>query len=97
MYQAPELTSSPPAKGRTARYYLGMFLFILSWILFGGMFVMPWFDLPAEIIASGVGGLFIGAEVTFWASVLLLGKPLVDAIRARCGQWLRIKKAKSQA
>lgn len=97
MNQASKSSHRPPALGKTPRYYLGMFLFILSWILFGAMFALPWFDLPADIIAAWVGGAFIGAEVTFWGSVLLLGKPLIEAIKARCGQWLRWKKAKGEA
>lgn len=57
----------------------GVGLLILSGLLFGGVFVVPWLQasLAARIAASAA--LYAASEITFWAGCLLLGKGVVRA------------------
>ena len=70
------------AMGRMRRL-LGLLLFIASWILFAATFAVPWFGLTPGVVAASVAVLFILAEISFWVSVVVLGKPAID----RFMQW----------
>lgn len=60
------------------RFYSGVILMLVSLVMTIAVFVVPWFGDSVEAVAVTITGLLIGAEITFWLSVVLLGKPLVD-------------------
>ena len=70
------------AMGRMRRL-LGLLLFIASWILFAAAFAVPWFGLTPGVVAAIVAMLLILAEISFWVSIVILGKPAID----RFMQW----------
>ncbi|MFQ5935030.1 MAG: transporter suffix domain-containing protein [Acidiferrobacterales bacterium] len=71
------------------KYYLGLTLFIFSWCTFGFAFLVPLLGLSMATAAAVATALIISGEVTFWASVALLGKPLVQAFKAKMIAFLR--------
>jgi len=71
----------------------GLLLFWLSWLLWGVVFVVPFvLDGNIETIAVLTTSLLVAAEVCFALSLLLLGRPFLDAIKARVRSlWHQIK------
>ena len=60
---------------------IGIILIILSGILFGLIFVVPFF--PVSLAQKGIflSILVIGMEITWWVGVALLGKQLITRYR----------------
>ncbi len=56
---------------------IGYILFILSWLAWGIIALLPFFELTMGQIASFTAVLLIIGEVTFWLSILLLGKEFI--------------------
>jgi hypothetical protein len=75
--RAPELT-----RARGWKFYLGLSLFIYSFATFGIAALIPFFLSPAAA-ASLVTCVVISGEIGFWASAALLGRPFVDALKAK--------------
>jgi len=63
---------------------LGLLLFWLSWMLWVVMFVVP-FVLDAEVatLAMISTSLIVAAEISFFVSLLLLGRPFYQATKQR--------------
>lgn len=57
--------------------YIAILLILLSGILFGLMFVVPF--LPVSLVQKGivVSALAIGMEITWWVGVALVGRQLL--------------------
>lgn len=66
------------------KHYLGLFLFWLSWLLWLLVLLMP-FVLDAEVATITIvsTSLLVAAEISFVASLLLLGRPFYQAIKQR--------------
>ena len=66
------------------KHVLGLWLFWASWLLWGLMVIVP-FALDADVatIAMLTTALLVAAEVSFFTSLLLLGKPFYQALKAR--------------
>jgi len=63
---------------------LGLFLFALSWLLWGLVLLMPlMLDAKLETIAVRTTALIITSELCFALSLLLLGKPFYLAMKMR--------------
>jgi len=64
--------------------FLGLFLFWLSWLLWVLVLLMP-FVLDAEVATITIvsTSLLVAAEISFAASLLLLGRPFYQAIKQR--------------
>ncbi len=63
---------------------LGLLLFWLSWTLWLLVFVVPFvLDGDLETIAVVTTSLLVAAEICFALSLLLLGRPFYEAIKAR--------------
>lgn len=65
------------------KYYLGILLFILSFVPYVIVFcIMPFLSLSAAQYLAASSILLISAEGIFVLSVMLLGKTIIDAIKA---------------
>jgi len=51
----------------------GYCLFVLSFVAWIAIAVLPFFDLPLSAVAAISTGLIIGGEVLFFLSIVLLG------------------------
>ena len=78
---------------------LGIFLIILSVILFLSLPVVPFLaiDNKTKITASTV--IFILAEITFWSGGLLVGKELFSKYKSHLNpkNWFNKKKDENEA
>ena len=72
-----------PRLERGWRYYIGITLFVFSWLTFGLAFLTPFLPVSATVAAVIATALIIAGEVTFWASVALLGKPFMQFLKAK--------------
>ncbi len=60
---------------------LGYILFILSWVAWGVIALLPFLDISKVQIASFTTMLVIAGEVFFWFSLLILGKDFISKIK----------------
>jgi len=69
---------------RKFKRILGLSLFWLSWLLWALVIVVP-FMLDAEVatLAMISTSLLVAAEISFFVSLLLLGRPFYQAIKQR--------------
>lgn len=61
---------------------LGYILFILSFVVWGVIALLPFLDITKAEVASFTTILIIAGEVFFWLSLLLLGKDFVNKIKS---------------
>jgi hypothetical protein len=69
-------------QARGWKYYAGLALFVYSFATLGIAALVP-FLFSATVAATLVTCVVVSGEITFWASAALLGKPFVDALKAR--------------
>ena len=71
----------------------GLFLFWVSWLLWGVMLVIPFlFDTDATTITLTVTSLLVAAEASFAISLLLLGRPFYYAFKVKVKRvWHRVR------
>lgn len=74
------------------RYYLGIGLFIFSWLTFFVALLVPFMPVSHAIAAALATAFIIAGEVTFWASVALLGKPFMQLLKAKLIAFLHSRK-----
>ncbi len=72
-----------PVLEKDWKYYLGLFLFIFSWLIFFFALLAPFMPVSKATAAALATVFIITGEVTFWASVALLGKPFMQLLKAR--------------
>ncbi len=65
------------------KYYLGIVLFIYSWIPYIATGIIFFFKIPIDQIIAIVGGFLTSAEIAFAISVVLLGKTFIKLIKAK--------------
>jgi len=77
----------------------GLCLFWVSWLFWGLMLMVPFvLEADAATITMVVAILLVLAEVSFFASLLLLGKPFYQALKARLkSYWYRNKEQSPEA
>ena len=63
------------------RKAIGYCLFVLSFVAWITIAVLPFFNLSLSVVAAITTGLIIGGEVLFFLSVLLLGKEFLAKIK----------------
>ncbi len=61
---------------------LGYILFILSWVAWGVIALLPFLEITKVQVASFTTMSLIAGEVLFWLSLLLLGKDFMSKIKA---------------
>jgi hypothetical protein len=69
-----------PTKGW--KFYLGLTLFLFSLATFGAAALAP-FLFSAATAATVVTAAVVSGEIGFWVSAALLGKPFVEALKAK--------------
>ncbi|OIO70758.1 MAG: hypothetical protein AUJ57_08140 [Zetaproteobacteria bacterium CG1_02_53_45] len=71
---------------------LGLCLFWASWLLWGVLPALPFvLDADGATTAMVATGLLVAAEVSFFGSLLLLGKPFYQLFKARLKPyWLTV-------
>jgi hypothetical protein len=85
---APQL---PPLE-KDWKYYLGVGLFIFSWLTFAVTLLTPFMPVSKATAAVLVTALIIAGEVTFWASIALLGKPFMQLLKTKLIAFLHSRK-----
>lgn len=66
---------------------IGYILFIVSCILFGLIFIVPWLNFSKSTIVWITSALFIGGEVLFYLSIFLIGKDLIYKLFSKLKFW----------
>ncbi len=61
---------------------VGYLLFVLSFVAWGVITLLPSMDLTATEIASYTTALVVLGEVFFWLSLVLLGKDFMSKVKA---------------
>ncbi|MBS9781954.1 MAG: transporter suffix domain-containing protein [Gammaproteobacteria bacterium] len=61
---------------------LGYILFILSFVAWGVIALLPFLEITKVQVASFTTMLLIAGEVFFWLSLLLLGKDFMSKMKA---------------
>jgi len=65
------------------KYYLGLVLFFLSFLPYViSALILPFIHITAQVL-SIMAVIAVGAEITFAASVVLLGKPFIQMLKAK--------------
>lgn len=66
----------------TAKQVTGYALFVFSFLAWAAIFATPLLELSLRQAAVLTSGLLIAAEVSFFLSIVLLGKPALDKFKA---------------
>ncbi len=74
------------------KYYLGLGLFIFSWLTFFVALLAPFMPVSKATAAALATAFIIAGEVTFWASVALLGKPFMQLLKTKLITFLHSRK-----
>lgn len=70
---------------------LGWVLFVLSFVLFGLLLVVPFLNLSAGQATSTALVLAVAGEIAFWAGGVLLGREVVRKYRQKLNPFRRGK------
>ena len=60
---------------------IGIFLIILSFILYGFIFLVPFLQISLEVKGTTISGLFASGEATFWIGLILAGKQAYQSMK----------------
>jgi hypothetical protein len=74
------------------KYYLGITLFVYSFIPYCISGLLLFFGIPLGEMMAFIGVFIVSAEVSFALSVVLLGKTVVMALRAKFKEIFKRKK-----
>jgi len=66
---------------------IGYIIFLLSCILWGILFIIPWLGFSKVQIAGYSTILIIAGEITFYLSIFILGKSFWDKIKNKLRFW----------
>ncbi len=65
------------------KYYLGIILFIYSFIPYIATGLIFFFKVPIGQLIALIGGFLTSAEIAFAISIVLLGKPFIQIMKAK--------------
>jgi hypothetical protein len=65
----------------------GYISFLVSCLLWGMVLITPWLDLPKKQIAGITAILIIAGEITFYLSIILLGRSIIENITNKLKFW----------
>ncbi len=71
-----------PTRGRGWKFYVGLALIVYSFGTLGIAVLVPFLFSPS-VAAALVTGVVVSGEIGFWLSAALLGKPFIDALKAK--------------
>ena len=74
---------------------IGYCLFIFSFITWAGIAILPFFNVSIALAAAITTGLIIAGEITFYLSIILLGKEFFIKIKSNFKNNGLIKKIKN--
>jgi hypothetical protein len=74
---------------------VGYFLFVLSFVAWAAIAILPFFDLSIAIASAITTGLIIAGEISFYVSIVLLGKEFLIKIKNYFKNINLIKKIKN--
>ncbi len=60
---------------------LGYFLFVLSFVAWAAIAVLPFFELSIAMASAITTALIIAGEVAFYVSIILLGKEFLIKVK----------------
>jgi len=66
---------------------IGYILLLLSCLLWGLIFIIPWLDFSKSQIVVITTILIIAGEILFYISIILIGKSFFDKIKNRLKFW----------
>ncbi len=66
---------------------IGYILLLLSCLIWGLIFIIPWFDFSKSQIAVITTVLIIAGEIFFYVSMIILGKSFFDKIKNKLKFW----------
>jgi hypothetical protein len=65
----------------------GYAVLILSCLIWGVIFIIPFLDLGGGKKAGIITGLIIAGEITFYLGIALLGKTIYEKLKSRLKFW----------
>ena len=74
---------------------VGYFLFVLSFVAWAAIALLPFFELSIEMASAITTALIIAGEVAFYVSIVLLGKEFLIKIKNYFKNINLIKKIKN--
>lgn len=83
----PHPEQQPTTKWKTLRLHVGWTLLVLSFVPWLLLLVLPFVGVSLSQGGAWAGGAVIGAEILFYAGVLLVGKEAYQAVKRRVSQW----------
>ena len=60
---------------------IGYFLFVISFLAWAAIAVLPFLNLSIEVGAAITTGLIVGGEIAFFLSIVLLGKEFLEKFK----------------
>jgi hypothetical protein len=81
--QPPELETCNPGSKRKTKRLLGITLFLLSFVFYGCLALVPFAIISAGSKLALSSALIIFGEASFWLSVLILGKEAASRFRPK--------------
>lgn len=79
------------------RYYLGIVLLIYSALPYCIGAILLFFHIPLTKLLVIMGGFIVSAELAFFASAVLLGKTVIEAVKAKIKNIFKRRPATSPA
>ena len=86
------MADSPIIK-KNWKYYLGIILFIYSFIPYIATGIIFFFKVPIGQLIALIGGFLTSAEIAFAISIVLLGKPFIQLMKAKFKNYFKHHKA----
>jgi hypothetical protein len=71
-----------PIRKKTMKKVIGFFLFVLSFVAWAVIGVLPFLNLSIEMSAAITTVLIVGGEIAFFLSIALLGKEFLGKIKS---------------
>jgi hypothetical protein len=69
-------------KMKPMRHVIGYFLFVLSFMAWAVIAILPFLNLSIEMSAAITTALIVGGEIAFVLSIALLGKEFLGKIKS---------------
>ncbi len=73
--------------------YLGLMLITLSFLLYGGIVIVPFISLSTELKAGSITALVIMGELTFWVGLVLAGKTVYESMKSKLKSYFNFCKS----
>ena len=77
------------------KFYLSLTLFGWSALAIAVAALVPMLPLSTAAAAAMVTGIIVSAEIAFWAGAALLGRPFIQACKARILAWFKPERLES--